>query len=71
MPTDLKEGPWDEDGVLRIVLMKMQDRFKRYCSRFIGVFQARKVTRDGQGTLVRHYRKISDTLDFRDFRKES
>ena len=65
LPTDLKEGPWDEDGVLRIVLMKMQDRFKRFKSRFIGVFQARKVTRDRQGAIVRHYRKVSDTLDFR------
>lgn len=61
---DLKTGPWNDNGILRVVFMQIKDRFGMERKKFLGVFEAYKVENKGE-KQYRHYRRIAETFDFK------
>lgn len=61
---NLKSGPWNDNGIKRVVFMQMKDRFGKTCRKFLGVFEATRVE-NRKGRQYRYYKRTSTTFDFR------
>ena len=65
--TDLEgkcEAPegWNDNGYERVIFIKMKNEFGKDVRKFIGVFKAYKAERNQDGSITRHYERISDLV---------